>query len=67
MRRHNPAFVPRNHLVEAALRAATEEHDLSVTKRLLEVLTKPYDHDRHLPEFAEPGPRDERYRTFCGT
>ena len=67
MRRHNPAFVPRNHLVEAALRAATEQHDLSVTERLLDVLTKPYDHDCDLPEFAEPGPRDGRYRTFCGT
>ncbi len=49
MRRHNPAFVPRNHLVESALRSATEEHDYSVMDRLLDVLAKPYDHDRDLP------------------
>src|SRR5687767_758840 len=30
MRRHNPAFIPRNHLVEEALVAATAEGDLSV-------------------------------------
>jgi len=67
MRRNNPAFVPRNHLVEAALGAATEDHDFSVMERLLGVLAKPYDHDRDLPEFTNPGPRADRYRTFCGT
>ena len=67
MRRHNPAFVPRNHLVESALRSATDEHDYAVMDRLLDVLAKPYDHNRDLPEFIEPGPRDDRYRTFCGT
>ena len=67
MRRRNPAFIPRNHLVEQALHAATEDHDFSVTHRLLEVLGALYDHDRDLPEFAAPGPNDRRYRTFCGT
>jgi uncharacterized protein YdiU (UPF0061 family) len=67
MRRHNPAFIPRNHLVEAALRAATEDHNLSVTERLLDVLATPYDHERDLPMFSTPGPDDRSYRTFCGT
>jgi uncharacterized protein YdiU (UPF0061 family) len=67
MRRHNPAFIPRNHLVEAALLAATRDDDLSVLHRLLEVLAAPYDHDADLPAFREPGPRGTRYRTFCGT
>ena len=66
MRRHNPAFIPRNHLVEEALRAATEG-DLSLMERLLEVLPRPYEHDRDLPEFTAPGAADESYRTFCGT
>jgi serine/tyrosine/threonine adenylyltransferase len=66
MRQHNPAFIPRNHLVEDALRAATADHDLSGITGLLEVLTKPYD-ERDLPEFSAPGPNDGRYRTFCGT
>ena len=42
MQRHNPAVIPRNHLVEAALSAATEGNDLSVLKRLLDVLSQPY-------------------------
>ena len=66
MRRHNPAFIPRNHLVEEAL-AAAEAHDFSVTARLLDVLARPYDHERDLPEFSAPGRDDRSYRTFCGT
>ena len=67
MRRHNPAFIPRNHLVEEALRAATTEHDFSVMERLLDVLATPYDHRRDLPKFSTPGERERPYRTFCGT
>jgi uncharacterized protein YdiU (UPF0061 family) len=67
MRRHNPAVIPRNHLVEAALRAATDEHDTSVMERLLDVLATPYDHDRDLPAFSSPGSADRSYRPFCGT
>ena len=67
MRRHNPAFIPRNHLVEEALRAAAAEHDFSLMQRLLEVLASPYDHNRDLPKFSTPGSSGGRYRTFCGT
>ena len=55
MRRHNPAFIPRNHLVEEALEAAASGHDFSVMERLLEVLATPYDHERDLPMFHAPG------------
>ena len=67
MQRTNPAFIPRNHLVEEALAAATDEHDYSVLQRLLDVLARPYDHDRDLPTFTEPGHGGRHYRTFCGT
>ena len=67
MRRHNPAFIPRNHLVEEALQAATRDHDLSVMERLLEVLRSPYDHTRDLPTFSDPGGSRPGYQTFCGT
>jgi serine/tyrosine/threonine adenylyltransferase len=66
MRRHNPAFIPRNHLVEEALRAATDERDFTVMAQLLDVLATPYD-DRDLPMFSTPGEDDRAYRTFCGT
>ncbi len=67
MRRHNPAFIPRNHLVEEALRAATDERDFTVMEKLLEVLATPYDHESDLPTFNSPGKDDRSYRTFCGT
>jgi uncharacterized protein YdiU (UPF0061 family) len=67
MRRHNPAFIPRNHKVEEALEAATTALDFSVFERLLEVVRTPYDHTRDLPEFSTPAPGGLPYRTFCGT
>jgi uncharacterized protein YdiU (UPF0061 family) len=67
MRRHNPAVIPRNHHVEAALQAATDDGDLSVLERLLEVLATPYDYDRDVRLFSTPDPDARPYRTFCGT
>jgi uncharacterized protein YdiU (UPF0061 family) len=67
MQRNNPAFIPRNHLVEEALAAAADEHDYAVMQRLLDVLAKPHDYDRDLPGFTEPGKDGRHYRTFCGT
>jgi uncharacterized protein YdiU (UPF0061 family) len=67
MRRHNPAFIPRNHKVEEALQAATTAGDFSVMERLLDVLATPYDHGRDLPMFSTPSAPGQPYRTFCGT
>ena len=67
MQRHNPAIIPRNHNVEAALEAATTADDYSVMMQLLDALATPYDHSRELPLFSAPGPADRAYQTFCGT
>jgi serine/tyrosine/threonine adenylyltransferase len=67
MRRHNPAFIPRNHKVEEALQAATNADDYSVMERLLDVLATPYDHGRDLPMFSTSSSGEQPYRTFCGT
>jgi serine/tyrosine/threonine adenylyltransferase len=67
MRRHNPAFIPRNHKVEEALEAATAAHDFSVMERLLDVLRRPYDYAADLPDFSTPVQSGGRYLTFCGT
>jgi uncharacterized protein YdiU (UPF0061 family) len=67
MRRHNPAFIPRNHNVEEALLAATSRDDFSVMERLLEVLAAPYNHARDLPAFSASRQSERPYRTFCGT
>jgi uncharacterized protein YdiU (UPF0061 family) len=66
-RAHNPAFIPRNHLVEAAL-AAGQQGDLGPMERLLKILAAPYDHTRDAPEYRQPDPTGGAgYKTFCGT
>jgi uncharacterized protein YdiU (UPF0061 family) len=67
MDRVNPAYIPRNHLVEEALAAATDG-DMGPFARLVEVLADPYRERPGLERYAGPAP-DEfgTYRTFCGT
>ncbi|NQX88075.1 MAG: YdiU family protein [Halioglobus sp.] len=64
----NPAFIPRNHLVEKAIVAATEESDFSHFDALVDVLERPHQYHASLQQFATP-PRDEEVvrQTFCGT
>ena len=67
MRQHNPAVIPRNHHVEAALMAA-ERGDFKPTHALLDVLRKPYDYEADYGRYVSPGPpRTYPYQTFCGT
>jgi len=67
MDRTNPVYLPRNHVVEEALTAATAG-DLSPLRSLLEVVTAPYDERPGLERYAAPAPEDfGAYQTFCGT
>jgi len=68
MRGASPAVIPRNHLVEEALAAATHE-DLAPFERLLAVLRRPWDEAASFTRYAEPAPADVTagYQTFCGT
>jgi protein adenylyltransferase len=67
MDRVNPVYIPRNHLVEEALTAATAG-DLEPLGRLLDAVTRPYDERPGLERYAAPAPQDfGTYRTFCGT
>jgi uncharacterized protein YdiU (UPF0061 family) len=67
MNRVNPAYIPRNHLVEEALEAGTAG-DLGPFRALLDAVTRPYDERPGLEAFAAPAPSTfGRYRTFCGT
>ena len=67
MDRVNPAYIPRNHLVEEALNAAVAE-DLEPLGRLLEAVTAPFDERPGLDRYAAPAPEDfGSYVTFCGT
>lgn len=67
MRRINPAFIPRNHRVEAALKAA-EGGDYRLFETLLDVVSRPFDDRPELAAYMEPAQESERVRvTFCGT
>ena len=68
MRAVNPAFVPRNHRVEAMIAAAVERDDFAPFVELLAVLSRPYDDQVAHARYAEaPEGGGAGYRTFCGT
>lgn len=67
MDRANPIYIPRNHLVEEALAAATAG-ELDPLMRLLDAVTDPYRERPGLRLYADPAPQDfGKYQTFCGT
>jgi uncharacterized protein YdiU (UPF0061 family) len=68
MRLVNPAFIPRNHRVEEAIKAGVEEGDLEPFEQLIEVLASPYEDQPSRERYATP-PRPDQVvqQTFCGT
>jgi uncharacterized protein YdiU (UPF0061 family) len=67
MDRVNPVYVPRNHLVDEALAAATAG-DRAPLDRLLAVLADPFEERPGLEAYALPAPPSfGAFRTFCGT
>jgi uncharacterized protein YdiU (UPF0061 family) len=68
MRTVNPAFIPRNHIVEEALDAALERQDFQPFDKLLDVVSRPYEDRPDLKRYATPASPDEYVnQTFCGT
>jgi uncharacterized protein YdiU (UPF0061 family) len=68
MRAVNPAFIPRNHQIEAAIAAATEREDFSLFETLVTVLARPFDDQPDVAHLALPPLPEERVlQTFCGT
>ena len=67
MDRVNPVYIPRNHLVEEALSAATGG-DMAPFERLVEVLARPFDERPGLEAYSRPAPASfGRHITYCGT
>lgn len=63
----NPVYIPRNHLVEEAL-AAASAGDLGPFSELLVVVADPYTERPGLERFAEPAPVGAApHVTYCGT
>jgi len=67
MKAINPAFIPRNHLVEEVIKAA-HDGDLKPFEHLNEVLARPFDDQPDAARFAKPPRLEQVVRaTFCGT
>lgn len=68
MKNANPAVIPRNHQVEAALTAAVHRNDMQPFEKLLAVLSRPYEDTPENAAYRAPAPPSEQmYQTFCGT
>lgn len=68
MRGVNPAFIPRNHRVEAVIEAAVERNDFGPFEELLTVLSRPFEDQPDSAAYADPPQAHERVlQTFCGT
>ena len=68
MRAVNPVHIPRNHRVEAALAAASQNGDLVPFERLLAAVQRPFEDQPGNEELMQPPRDDERVMaTFCGT
>jgi serine/tyrosine/threonine adenylyltransferase len=64
----NPLYIPRNHVVEEVLTAASWG-DIQAFDDLLDAVTRPFEERSGLERYAAPASVDqaESYRTFCGT
>jgi len=68
IRAASPLYIPRNHLVEAALTAAVQSGDYGPFEDLLGVISMPFEQRDGLERFAlPPAPEERVLATFCGT
>lgn len=68
MQAKNPVYIPRNHQIEAAIRAAVDRDDFSLFEKLQTVLANPFREDPAFADYSMPAlPHERVLRTFCGT
>ena len=60
MRAVNPAFIPRNHRVEAVIQAAVNNDDYAPFEELLTVLAKPFEDQPDFAGYADPPQPEQR-------
>lgn len=65
----NPLFIPRNHLIDKAIKESEIKNDFNFAKKILDLVTNPYSL-RNAEDliFSYPAKAEEQiYKTFCGT
>ena len=66
MKKNNPISIPRNHLVESALKSAVNGN-FSEYDNLLNLIKNPYNYESNNFLQIIPDGFDDSYKTFCGT
>ena len=65
MKKVNPLIIPRNHLVEEALKKASEKDDFKKLKQLLKILQEPYKKFQFISDYQKfPIKGFKNYKTF---
>jgi uncharacterized protein YdiU (UPF0061 family) len=68
MRAENPRLIPRNHHMEAVIKACVESEEPASALAFLAVLRQPYDLIEGTENYQQPASdHDASYQTFCGT
>jgi len=68
MNQVNPAYIPRNHLVENAINTFIEDNDPTLMDALLSVLKNPFQQQKNTENLQGlPLPHERVHQTFCGT
>ena len=62
----NPCYIPRNHLIEDALKHAVNG-DMAEINLMTKLLQEPFIEKDRYEKYTMPSPSDERYVTYCGT
>ena len=62
----NPCYIPRNHIIEDALKNAVND-DMTLIKEILQLYKNPFEENRDFEVFTKPSKANEPYVTFCGT
>lgn len=64
----NPAFIPRNHIIEKVIKTADIDNDFTEMKKLITVLSNPYNEQKESIMYMRPPlPNEIVSETFCGT
>jgi len=64
----NPVYIPRNHQIEAAIRAAEDHNDFAPFHALHTVLQHPFQYQPGKESYMlPPEPEEVVLKTFCGT
>ena len=66
MRKNNPLFIPRNHIVEEVI-ASAEQGNLEPLNNFLDILKNPYTEQQNTSKFQSLPDSNKKYETFCGT